>query len=281
MAAGRRRRRDPRAALLGRSGTTPSRSTGVPRTRSPSGCSTSCARRCSCARSATCRSACSSPAGIDSSTNAALFSEGESDAGQDVLDRLRRRVRAATRTSSHYARQMAERVGAEHHERLLTRRRPARLPAARWSQLQDEPIADPVCVPRLLRLEARARATASSSPGRRGRRRAVLGLPVLEDAAATCSATTTCRCPRVAEARRRAPRATRRQGATRREVEYLRRGAAGQPIFWGGAEAFTDTQKQRLLSPRLRARARRPHLLGRARADPRALRRAGAGSPRT
>ena len=38
--------------------------------------------------------------GIDSSTNAALFSEGESSAGQDVLDRLRGRVRHATRTSS-------------------------------------------------------------------------------------------------------------------------------------------------------------------------------------
>jgi asparagine synthase (glutamine-hydrolysing) len=34
--------------------------------------------------------------------------------------------------------------------------------------------------------------------------------------------------------------------------EYLRRGSVGQPVFWGGAEAFTDGQKQRLLSPRLR-----------------------------
>jgi asparagine synthase (glutamine-hydrolysing) len=30
--------------------------------------------------------------------------------------------------------------------------------------------------------------------------------------------------------------------------EWLRRGAAGQPIFWGGAEGFTDVQKKRLLS---------------------------------
>jgi asparagine synthase (glutamine-hydrolysing) len=34
--------------------------------------------------------------------------------------------------------------------------------------------------------------------------------------------------------------------------EWLRRGSAGLPIFWGGAEAFTEAQKQRLLSPRLR-----------------------------
>jgi asparagine synthase (glutamine-hydrolysing) len=34
--------------------------------------------------------------------------------------------------------------------------------------------------------------------------------------------------------------------------EWLRRGARGQPIFWGGAEAFTEAQKRRLLSPRIR-----------------------------
>jgi asparagine synthase (glutamine-hydrolysing) len=37
-----------------------------------------------------------------------------------------------------------------------------------------------------------------------------------------------------------------------RPYEYLRRGAAGLPVFWGGAEAFMETEKQRLLSPRLR-----------------------------
>jgi len=32
----------------------------------------------------------------------------------------------------------------------------------------------------------------------------------------------------------------------------LRRGAEGQPIFWGDAEAFTEANKHALLSPRLR-----------------------------
>jgi asparagine synthase (glutamine-hydrolysing) len=34
--------------------------------------------------------------------------------------------------------------------------------------------------------------------------------------------------------------------------EWLKRGLANQPVFWGGAEAFTETHKQRLLSERLR-----------------------------
>jgi asparagine synthase (glutamine-hydrolysing) len=35
-------------------------------------------------------------------------------------------------------------------------------------------------------------------------------------------------------------------------LEWLRRGACGQPLFWSGAEAFTHLEKRRLLSPRLR-----------------------------
>jgi asparagine synthase (glutamine-hydrolysing) len=35
-------------------------------------------------------------------------------------------------------------------------------------------------------------------------------------------------------------------------VEWLRRGGRGEPLFWSGAEAFTDAEKRRLLSPRLR-----------------------------
>jgi asparagine synthase (glutamine-hydrolysing) len=38
--------------------------------------------------------------------------------------------------------------------------------------------------------------------------------------------------------------------------EALRRASQGRPIFWGGADAFTETQKQRLLSPRLRGKLR-------------------------
>jgi len=36
--------------------------------------------------------------------------------------------------------------------------------------------------------------------------------------------------------------------------EWLRRGANDLPVFWGGAEAFTEAQKRTLLSPRLKKR---------------------------
>src|SRR6266436_8075540 len=83
--------------------------------------------------------------GIDSSTNAALFSEGD---GRPVKT-------FSIGYDNHYgsypselrfARRMAEEVGAEHHERLLTQDHLIDfLPD--MVRLQDEPIADPVCVP--------------------------------------------------------------------------------------------------------------------------------------
>jgi asparagine synthase (glutamine-hydrolysing) len=36
--------------------------------------------------------------------------------------------------------------------------------------------------------------------------------------------------------------------------EALRRSTQGQPVFWGGSDAFTERQKNALLSPRLRQR---------------------------
>jgi asparagine synthase (glutamine-hydrolysing) len=42
-------------------------------------------------------------------------------------------------------------------------------------------------------------------------------------------------------------------GSTK-HYERLRRGTAGETVFWGGAEGFTEAQKKRLLGPRLRRR---------------------------
>ena len=36
--------------------------------------------------------------------------------------------------------------------------------------------------------------------------------------------------------------------------EWLRRGISNQPVFWGGAEAFTEVQKKTIISPRLKSK---------------------------
>ncbi|MDA0699294.1 MAG: asparagine synthase (glutamine-hydrolyzing) [Chloroflexi bacterium] len=183
--------------------------------------------------------------GIDSTTNLALmtellqqpvrsFSIGYAGAGVDEFNEL------------NFARAAARQFGAEHHEVIIGREDLMRfLPDMIYHQ--DEPIADPVCVPvhyvcklaresgtkvvqvgegadelfggyahwiAALRLERRLWPMFGSLPG--FMRHAVAGLAR----------------PLLGELRH----------------EYLRRGAAHEELFWGGAIAFGEAGKQALLT---------------------------------
>jgi asparagine synthase (glutamine-hydrolysing) len=83
--------------------------------------------------------------GIDSSTNAALFSEGDSAPVKTFSIGYDRDYQSYT-NELHYARQMAKTVGADHHERILNQQDLLSF-LPEMIRLQDEPIADPVCVP--------------------------------------------------------------------------------------------------------------------------------------
>ncbi len=122
-------------------------------------------------------------------------------------------------------------------------------------RLQDEPIADPVCVPvYYVSKLARDNGVDRRQVGE-GADELFCGYPVLEDAARGSQRCDDLPVPRAAEARRRRARDAAAARDSRRESSPAPR-LAGQPVFWGGAEAFTEAQKQRLLSPRLRERAR-------------------------
>ena len=214
--------------------------------------------------------------GIDSSTNAALFSEGERGHGEDVLDRLRGRVRelqerAPLRAADGRARRRRAPRAAAH------RRRPARLPAEDGAA-PGRADRRPGLRPRLLRLEARARQRRHRRPGRRGRRRALLGLPGVEGLP-------------------QPPALRRPAGAVRAEARRGRRGDAdGQGrAARGGVPAPRRRRPADLLGRRRGVhahaeaapplhppapRARRPQLLGRDRADPRSASTSRPGSAR-
>ncbi len=186
--------------------------------------------------------------GIDSSTNAALFSEnstaqvktftigyhGQYDSYQNEL---------------HYARQMAARVGAEHHELLLSVDDLLDF-LPRMIQLQDEPIGDPVCVPvYYVSKLARDNGVVVCQVGE-GADELFWGYPTwklklrlqqLDDL------------PVPHFLKRQALAGMRLCGkGMSHPYEALRRSTLGQPVFWGGVDAFTERQKLRLLSPRLR-----------------------------
>lgn len=185
--------------------------------------------------------------GIDSSVNTALFSEGERSPikcfsiGYDGEYRT-------YRNELHYARRMASLVDAEYHERILKLDDLLEfLPT--MVRLQDEPLADPVCVPvyyvselarkngvtvcqvgegsdelfcgyRSWKVRLQLQHLGNLPLSRRLKSMGLLGLRL----------------------------AGREQTL---EYEWLRRNCERLPVFWGGAEAFTETHKKSLLSPRL------------------------------
>lgn len=186
--------------------------------------------------------------GIDSSTNAALFSEGEGgpvktfSIGYDG-------DYGSYPNELQYARRVAGVVGAEYHERLLNLDDLINfLPRMVW--LQDEPIADPVCVPvYYVSKLARDNGVIVCQVGEGADElfcgypnwRTMIRLQQMDD------------WPAPNALKGMALAGMRLMGMERRGYyEWLRRGAMDQPVFWGGAEAFNEAQKRRLLSPRLR-----------------------------
>jgi asparagine synthase (glutamine-hydrolysing) len=187
--------------------------------------------------------------GIDSSTNAALFSDGESTPVRTFSIGYEGEY-DTYRNEFHYARLMAERIGAEHHERALTQDDLLSF-LPQMVRLQDEPIADPVCVPvYYVSKLARDNDVIVAQVGE-GADELFWGYPAWKTYR-NLSRWDDAPVPRAAK-RAGVALATRAGKGTRREVEFLRRASLGQPVFWSGAEAFTQAQKERLLSPRLRA----------------------------
>jgi len=186
--------------------------------------------------------------GIDSSANAVLFSEGEERPIKTFTIGYEGDYQSY-RNETPFARQIATRVGAEHHELLLTQRDLIDF-LPRMVHLQDEPIADPVCVPvYYVSKLARENGVIVCQVGE-GADELFWGYPSWKMALQLQHYD---RLPVPNPLKRLGLASLRLLGKEQTfYYEWLRRGSLDQPIFWGGAEAFTEAQKQRLLSPRLR-----------------------------
>jgi asparagine synthase (glutamine-hydrolysing) len=184
--------------------------------------------------------------GVDSSTNAALFSEGETGPVKTFSIGYDEDY-ASYPNELRWARRMAEEVGADHHERVLSLDDLLDF-LPEMARLQDEPVADPVCFPLYYVSKLAREAGVTVAQAGEGADELFFGYP---------SWRTLLRLQRAddlpvpgKQLGLAALRALGRDGG--RPYEYLRRGATGLPVFWGGAEAFMETEKRRLLSPRLR-----------------------------
>ncbi len=193
--------------------------------------------------------------GIDSSTNAALFSEGE---GQPVrtFSIGYDREYESYQNELHYARRMANEVGAEHHE-LRLRENDLLDSLPQIIRHQDEPLADPVCVPVYYVSKLARDAGVIVCQVGEGSDELFWGYKYWRDSLRLQRLRNSLPIP---NALRNLGLAglnfvERGRSASYRHqfsCEVLRRALSNRPVFWGGAEVFSDSQKRQLLSPRLR-----------------------------
>lgn len=186
--------------------------------------------------------------GLDSSINTALFSEGEGKPVKTFTIGYEGEYQSY-QNEIPYARKMADEAGAEYHELLLNLEDLIDF-LPQMVHLQDEPIADPVCVPvYYVSKLARKNGVVVCQVGE-GADELFCGYPSWKTAL-QFQHYNDLRFPRIFN--KLGIAGLRLLGREKSKYcEWLRRGSVGQPVFWGGAEAFADAQKHRLLSPRLR-----------------------------
>lgn len=188
--------------------------------------------------------------GIDSSTNAALFSRNAAGPVKTFTIGYQGNYDSYTNETD-FARLMAETIGADHHELLLTQDDLIDfLPQMVW--LQDEPIADPVCVPvYYVSKLARDNGVIVCQVGE-GADELFCGYPAWGNAVRLARLN---RLPVPRAFKQLGCRLAELTGKTRNnKYAYLRRAVEGLPIFWSGAEGFYDHEKPGILHPRLRDR---------------------------
>ena len=188
--------------------------------------------------------------GVDSSTNLVLFCEDEA-ARVKAFSIAYADDQSSVADEMPFARLIAKQTGAEHLEFELSQQHLVDF-LPRMIELQDEPIADPVCVPvYYVSKLARDNGVVVAQVGE-GADELFCGYPYWK-ALIGLERANAWPVPRVLK---RAGLALLNAAGHRERTytEFLRRATLGQPVFWGGAEGFTEAEKRLLLSPRLRER---------------------------
>ena len=186
--------------------------------------------------------------GIDSSTNVALFSNNEKE-GVKTFSIGYAGEYGTYQNELDYAKLVADTFGAKYHERRLTQNDLIKF-LPEMVRLQDEPIADPVCVPvYYVSKLARDNGVIVCQVGEGADElffgytnwKLILSLQTADTLPVPKVVKIVCMTILKAAGKENS-----------KPYEWLRRGSLGLPIFWGGAEAFTHTHKMKVLSPRMR-----------------------------
>jgi len=192
--------------------------------------------------------------GIDSSTNAALFSEGDGQPVRTFSIGYDKEYQSYP-SELPYARKIAHAVGADHHE-LLLRENDLLDSLSLIIRHQDEPLADPVCMPvYFVSKLARDSGVIVCQVGE-GSDELFCGYKYWKDSLRLQRYSNMVPIPNALKNLGLASLAFVERGVgpsfqRQFKCEVLRRALSGHPVFWGGVEVFSDWQKRRVLSPRM------------------------------
>lgn len=188
--------------------------------------------------------------GIDSSTNTILFSEN----GTEVVKTFSIGYEgdyASYQNELKYAQMVAQLVNAEYNERILNVKDLTDF-LEHMVYLQDEPLGDSVCVP-LYYLSKHAKENSVTV--------CQLGEGADELFWGYAGWKTILNFQKICDSflpgfvKKIAVKYFELTGSKETwRCEYTKRNISGIPVFWGGAEAYTQVQKERLLSKRLRSK---------------------------
>lgn len=188
--------------------------------------------------------------GIDSSTNAALFSNDCNSAVKTFSIGYNGEF-GSYENELVFAKQVANFVNGEYHEQLLTCKDLKNF-MSQMVRLQDEPIADPVCFPvYFVSKLARDNGVKVCQVGE-GADELFCGYPGWRTSLKlqALNKIIPFKFPKICVLF-----VLKTLGKEKTfYYEWLRRGISGESIFWGGAEAFTETHKRLLLSSNTKER---------------------------
>jgi len=186
--------------------------------------------------------------GIDSSTNAVLFSEDEKNIVKTFTIGYNKDYKTY-KNEFDYARKVAELIKSEHHQLILNQADFMDfLPL--MIRHQDEPIADPVCFPiYAVSKLARENGVVVCQVGE-GADELFWGYPSWNKRLLLSNLNDFSYFNFFNTVGMAGLNFLNKSGHL--YYEFLRRGSLKQPIFWGGAEALTDVQKKYIISKRLK-----------------------------
>jgi len=186
--------------------------------------------------------------GIDSSTNAALFNQVSAE--KTIKTFTIGYEGASSYSNEHkYARQMAKLVGSEHYELNLSVQDLLDF-MPRLVYHQDEPIADPVCIPVYYVSELAKKNGITVAQVGEGADELFWGYPMWKFAL-RLQKLNSWAVPKVTK--RLVLQALKTAGkGDSLYYEWLRRGTNDERVFWGGALVFTELAKSKILSERMR-----------------------------